>query len=171
MRLSGEKRDDGLGRLQNLTDQLSRSVRRILAALRPQVLDELGLEPALIDLARKVEESSGLQVAVSVERLPPLGHEQRLALYRVAQEALTNAVRHAQATSVSLALAARADAVVLSARDDGVGFEPTNRSGGLGVVGMHERTRSVGGRLRIDSGSGGTLVEVTLPLAAREEAR
>ena len=139
--------------------------RRIAADLRPVALDDLGLISALDALGREIEEHSGLIVE---RRLPArddwaaLPVEQEHVLYRVAQEALTNAVRHSGAGSVELELERRRDVVRLAVADDGTGIAGDGGEGG-GLLGMRERALLVGGELTIDSvAQGGTRVRLQL---------
>jgi len=142
-------------------------VRRLTVELRPPVLDDFGLEPALERLTSIVADRSGLNVQLNVAArsvaLPP---EHETALYRIVQEALTNIVKHAEAHSVSIVVASAEGAVRAVVEDDGVGFETAKvREGALGLVGMRERILLLGGRFDIQStpGSGTTLL-VELPL-------
>jgi two-component system sensor histidine kinase UhpB len=141
-------------------------VREIARGLRPQALDEFGLRSALATLASGFSERSQLRVRHAVDKsLPALEPEQDLAIYRVAQESLTNAARHAGATSVELQLAQRNGAVVLEVRDDGRGITEEQASGeGVGLGGMRERALLVGGRLTVRRGTeGGTVVRLEVP--------
>jgi signal transduction histidine kinase len=143
-------------------------VRRLAVELRPTALDDFGLAPALARLAATVGEQSGIQVdlenRLGADRLPD---EVETALYRIAQEGLTNIVKHAGAGRVSIVLTQKERAVIVVVEDDGVGFDPAAADEeGLGIVGMRERVGLVGGRLFIESttGAGTTLVaEVPLP--------
>lgn len=141
-------------------------VRRIAQELRPAMLDHLGLPSALTELAARFEEHTGLPVerrlASSLPRLSPDGE---LAVYRVAQESLTNVARHARASRVELALEPGAGSVVLRVRDDGRGFEHPPDGGGL--RGMRERAVLVGGALAVKAGPTGG-VEVRLEVPAEE---
>jgi signal transduction histidine kinase len=129
--------------------------------LRPAALDDFGLPAALTRLAATVSEQSGTQVDLEAH----LG-EQRLAgevettLYRIVQEALTNVVKHAEATRASVTLTRKPGSVVAVVEDDGRGFDVAAANGGLGLIGMRERLAVVGGRLSIEAspGSGTTLV-------------
>jgi signal transduction histidine kinase len=151
--------------------QLEREItalRGIIADLRPPALDELGLEPALRTLAERISALHGLRTELDLElgerRLDP---EIETIAYRVAQEALTNIVKHAEATRVRLELRATAVALELHVSDDGRGFEEraAQRSGGYGITGMRERSEIGGGSLRVEGrDSGGTTVALTLPL-------
>jgi signal transduction histidine kinase len=147
-------------------DNLIRTLRRIAADLRPPLLDHVGLAAALEAHAKEFQQRTGIGVRVEApsERLP-LDSEQRVALFRIAQESLTNVARHARATAASMSLQ-RSDAeLTLRIHDDGAGFIRDGHSSSLGLLGMEERARSIGGCFSIDSVPGaGTSVIVTLPL-------
>jgi signal transduction histidine kinase len=142
-------------------------VRRLAVELRPSALDDYGLVPALERLARTISEHGGLAVDLEAqlgdERLPG---EVETALYRIVQEALTNAVKHAEAGSVSIVLTRTRTAVTAVVEDDGKGIDPRRDGhGGLGLVGMRERLSLLDGRLRVESSKGaGTTVVAEVPL-------
>lgn len=146
-------------------------VRRIARELRPEMLEQLGLVSALTELSRKFAESSG----VLVERrfatnLPQLSEDAELAVYRVAQESLTNVARHAEAGRVEIVLQPGHDSVVLCVTDDGRGIPAPDhsRNGHGGLRGMRERALLVGGALAIKRSSAGG-VEVRLEVPAGED--
>jgi signal transduction histidine kinase len=146
--------------------------------LRPPQLDQFGLEEALGWLARRQRETTSLAVSCSVsnlERRPPAALES--ACYRIAQEALNNATRHANAKHVSITVDGDGGLLKLVVRDDGVGFDASStrervaRAGSMGLIGMQERAHLAGGRLRLRSIQGsGTTVSAVFPLAARHES-
>lgn len=139
-------------------------VRRVARQLRPGVLEDLGLTSALASLANDFAEQSPATVRRQVPPgLPVLSPDVELVVYRVAQEALTNAARHSGATSVVLSLSRVGECVVLEVADDGRGFEPT--AGGAGLRGMRERARLVGADLTITSTRGATAVRLAVPVA------
>lgn len=140
-------------------------VREIARGLRPEALDEFGLRPALVTLASGFAERAGLRVRRRLDaELPALGREVELVIYRVAQESLTNVVRHASASAVELVLERHDGAVVLRVRDDGRGFNPASTSPGGGMRGMSERAMLVGGRLVIEPvAPHGTEVRLEVP--------
>ena len=144
-------------------------VRRIARELRPEMLEQLGLVSALTELSRKFTESSGVQVERSfAPRLPPLSDEAELAIYRVAQESLTNVARHADARRVEITLQPGADSVILQVIDDGRGFRVPDAfalNGHGGLRGMRERALLVGGALAVKRGNAGG-VEVRLEVPA-----
>jgi len=151
--------------------QALEEVRRIARELRPETLEQLGLVSALTELARKFAESSGVQVERRFATdLPPLSDDAELAVYRVAQESLTNVARHADARRVEIMLQPGHDSVVLCVIDDGRGIstpDEFSRNGHGGLRGMRERALLVGGALAIKrSGAGG--VEVRLEVPAEE---
>jgi len=142
--------------LESSTVDAIEGVRRLALELRPPTLDDLGLEAALGGLAQRYGEQHGLTVAYewrgSRERL----HEElELILYRIAQEALTNVVKHARATHVNIVLDRGQHHVALKVTDNGIGFDPAaltardERGLGLGIFGMVERTALVGGTLKV----------------------
>ena len=143
-------------------------VRRLAVELRPAVLDDFGLEPALERLTDAFAEQTGLRVdfhsALGETRLPG---EVETTLYRVVQESLTNIVKHASADSVSVSLSRREAGVAAVIEDDGAGFDQRSvREDGVGLLGMRERLALLDGRLEIESrpGAGTTIVaEVPVP--------
>jgi two-component system sensor histidine kinase UhpB len=136
-------------------------IREIARGLRPQALDEFGLRSALVSLASTVSDQTGITVRHRLEsELPPLAPEQELAIYRVAQEGLTNAVRHAEAGAVEVALSAADGSIALEVRDDGRGIDHDPSGSGGGLTGMRERAMLVGGRLTVDGGGRGTVVRL-----------
>lgn len=144
-----------------------RKLRYLIAELRPAALDDLGLGPAIESLAKRQAAIGGFSLDVDLD----LGSDQRLALdtetaiYRIVQEALSNAVKHAQADRVLLQVRQRAHQVELEVEDDGRGFDPAAVSAGFGLTGMRERALLAGGRLTVDSEDGGpTCVTAVLPL-------
>jgi signal transduction histidine kinase len=152
--------------IRELVGSALNDVRRLTVELRPPVLDDFGLEPALERLTGMVAETSGLNVQLNVAARPvALTPEHETALYRIVQEALTNIVKHAEAQSVSIVVAGAENTVRVVIEDDGAGFDTaTIRHGALGLVGMRERILILGGRFEVQSapGSGTTLV-VELP--------
>ncbi|HEU6446378.1 MAG TPA: GAF domain-containing protein [Gaiellaceae bacterium] len=153
--------------LRELVVETLHDVRRLAVELRPKALDDFGLVPALERLAETFSEQTALDVHVQAvlgdERLP---HEIESALYRIVQEALTNVIKHAQATTVSVVLTKKGDGVAVVIEDDGRGFDPSQaRDDGLGLVGMRERIALLGGRVTIESSErGGTTVAVEVPV-------
>jgi two-component system sensor histidine kinase UhpB len=139
-------------------------VRGIARRLRPEALDDLGLVNALIALVTRVSEESGLPIERRLESpVPELPPDAELTLYRVAQEALTNAIRHADATHATVTLRIVDGTVIVTVSDDGHGFVTRPPASG-GLAGMHERARLVGARVDVRSDAGrGTDVQITLP--------
>jgi two-component system sensor histidine kinase UhpB len=131
-------------------------LRRICAGLRPPLLDDLGLGPALARLAKELQEQSGLAIALDLElddggrRLPA---EVALCAYRVVQESLSNVIRHAEARGAAVAIAGGPGELVASVQDDGSGFDldALGATAGSGIAGMRERARLVGGRVEVHS--------------------
>ena len=140
--------------------------RQLSRLLRPPILDDLGLVPALRWLGRSVGEASGIAVVVEIDDdVPALGGEIQTLVFRVAQEALNNVVRHAQAHSVLVRLAVHAGELQLQVIDDGAGFDPA-QARGSGLSGMRERLRLHGGRLDVRSTPDhGTRLRATVPLS------
>jgi two-component system sensor histidine kinase UhpB len=148
-----------------MIQQSLEEVRRISRELRPEALDELGLRGALIALCSRVAEQSRMHVDRDLQgTLPELQPEVELAIYRIAQEALTNVMRHSQATEVDLSLVRENGDLVLRVQDNGRGL-PAQVTEGGGLVGMRERAMLIGGKLTLDSRRGGG-AEVTLRLPA-----
>jgi signal transduction histidine kinase len=151
-----------------------RTVRDLAMGLRPSMLDDFGLKPALEWLARDVARRCDLRVDLTVDgELEPLPDAHRTGIYRVVQEALTNCVRHARASRVTVTVVGRPSSLELRVDDDGVGADFSAPRAGLGLIGLDERIRELGGRLEIESRAGqGTSLRVTMPVPAllREEA-
>jgi two-component system, NarL family, sensor histidine kinase UhpB len=143
-------------------------VRRIAQRLRPEPLEDLGLAGALLALSRRLRERSELRIHCHIpEDLPPQPPERELVIYRVAQEAMTNAIRHAHAASIGITLKATSDRLALSVRDDGRGMLEASRESG-GIRGMRERASLVGGTLQVISAPrAGTEVCLTIPLEGK----
>ncbi|OGT27933.1 MAG: hypothetical protein A2Z17_04140, partial [Gammaproteobacteria bacterium RBG_16_66_13] len=142
-------------------------VRRLARALRPAVLDDLGLAPAIASLVQDLREHTEIVAEFEADGVDQrLSPQTEVVLYRIAQEALTNVARHGQARRVLVSLARDGHLVRLSVEDDGVGFDVPSRrtAGGLGLFGMQERLSLVGGSLRIHSRPGeGTRVVAQVP--------
>jgi two-component system sensor histidine kinase UhpB len=159
-----------IAEIQSLTEQTIHNLRRLTRALRPAYLEELGLVAALDMLARETSQAGSLKVTFRRD-----GEERRLsppvelALYRIAQEALSNTLRHAEASRAELSLAFTPGATTLEAWDDGRGFAVPESpaefapTGHFGLLGLHERAESIGARLVIHSAAGqGTRVLVSI---------
>lgn len=145
-------------------------VRRISRELRPEALDDLGLGSALVALTERFAQGTGLNVSRDLDReLPPLSEEAELVIYRVAQEALTNVVRHAGVGKAELCLNRRNDRLTLRVLDHGKGFDPHRAEGG-GLRGMRERAVLVGAQLSVmRRPRGGTEVRLSVPVEDGEE--
>ncbi len=154
-----------LDNIRTFADSSVNSIRDIALLLRPSMLDDLGLIPALEWQAREVSRRSGIKVTVAAENMPDaLPDELRTCIYRVVQEALHNVARHSGAKSAVVTVRQDDGSLFLSVEDDGSGFDP-ERTRGLGTLGMEERVRQLGGRLEVRSTPGnGTALRVTLPI-------
>ncbi len=154
--------------LENLVTNSLNELQRLIADLRPSHLDDLGLPAALRWFAGEVQTRSQLPVAVEIHGEPcPLAGAVNTALFRMAQEALTNTVKHANARQAWLRLRYASDSVTLTIEDDGVGFDAERKSkvGAWGLLGMEERANMLGGTVQIMSDHGrGTLIEVAFPM-------
>jgi len=140
-------------------------VRRISRDLRPGVLDDLGLGPAIGALTDGFSTRTGIEVDFeTVVFRNRLDQEARIALYRIAQEALTNVERHAQASSVAISLKGHRNGALLRIADNGGGIRDQRTSKGLGLRNMQERIEQLGGSLRIMSTKDGTTIEAQVPL-------
>lgn len=153
-----------LAELDRLLDRTHATVRHLLAGLRPRALDELGLAPAVHALCAETAARSGLAVRC-VGDAPDLPPDVAVAAFRIVQEAVTNTLKHAQAATVEVSLARAADRLHLAVVDDGVGLsaEGHGAARGLGLLGIRERARSLGGSAVWEAGAGTRLV-VEIPL-------
>jgi two-component system sensor histidine kinase UhpB len=155
-------------RLQGLSKQMSQGLYRLVHDLRPAQLDDLGLVPAL-EYLKDDNISAGLEVAINIHgkarRLDPIIET---VLFRVAQEALHNVIRHAQVGRAQISLEYQPQEIILKVKDSGTGFNPVQSfvpPRGWGLAGMRERVESVGGQLNIESKPGsGTVVVVDVPV-------
>jgi PAS domain S-box-containing protein len=160
------KMDETIATLQERTSALAQSIRHLSHELHPSVLAHAGLVATLRRHCADIEEHHGVTVVFQAgDHLDSLPPEVALCLFRVAQEALTNVVRHAQARTVEVQLMAMNDRVELRVDDDGIGFEASERIGsGLGLRSIDERVRLTRGSLRVDSRQGqGTSLLITIP--------
>jgi len=152
--------------LQGMVRDGADQVREIARGLRPESLEELGLRSALVGLTTAVADRSGLRIARDIDTaLPALSAETELVVYRVAQEALTNVVRHAAARRVEVALGLRQGFLELRVTDDGAGLSSAPIENGRGISGMRERAAYSGGTLVIGPGpERGTSVTLRVPV-------
>lgn len=156
-----------LNDLSGRIDNTIATVRRIASELRPSILDDFGLVAASEWQALEFQRTSEIKCDFSsdVDELD-LGSDSNTAVFRILQEALTNVARHASARSVSIALCRLPDEVTMTVADDGKGIGAAEKRGSrsLGLIGMRERTRLIGGRLDImERPTGGTMVELRIP--------
>jgi Signal transduction histidine kinase len=151
--------------LRRLAETSMASIRNMALLLRPSMLDDLGLVPALEWQARETARHTGLIVKVQADDPGDgLPEEYRTCVYRVVQEALHNISRHAGASRAQIGLQRDASQLRLSIQDDGRGFNPKHQRG-LGLLGMQERVTHLGGRFDLQSEPGhGTRIEIALPL-------
>jgi signal transduction histidine kinase len=156
--------------IRKLAEDSVNAIRNMALLLRPSMLDDFGLVPALHWQAREVSRRTGIRVQVSEQDVADeLPDAHKTCIYRVVQEALHNVARHAAARAVQIAVSQDPDRLRLTIRDDGKGFDP-QRTRGLGLLGMEERVRHLKGRFSVESGPGqGTLLEIELPLVGRQE--
>jgi signal transduction histidine kinase len=158
-----------LARLEETISLAADRLRRLIFDFRPPALERQGLAAALRDILSRMADETGVQVRLSDELDVDPPHETRLLLFRIAQEALTNVERHAQASRVNVQLSEQDGGYLVRVADDGVGVRPgqiarTSRAGHLGVTLMRERAEFAGGWFRLDSTpSGGTTVSVWVP--------
>lgn len=175
-RFSGQSVADIDAENLRIVEDTLKQVRRLAQALRPSMLDDLGLAPALKWMAEQTSFRSGFAVEFHAARLGVrLAPEIETTCFRIAQEALTNISRYAKATMVTINLAQEGNSLVLTVHDNGCGYEPVamhNRAlagGSMGLLGMQERAQLIEGKLEIESMPGaGCTVRLLCPLRLRE---
>lgn len=161
-----------IARGKGTVEQTLRIVRNIAMLLRPSMLDDLGLTPALAWLIKEMSRSSGIEIRADIDAaLDSLPDAHRTCLYRLVQEALTNATRHSGASRIDVAVKQEGGWIAVKVSDNGRGFDRAAvKYKGLGLVGMEERARELNGEVRFDSLPGrGATVEVRLPHPASSE--
>jgi signal transduction histidine kinase len=177
---SAAKAMAGAGNLARLSQHLDtidetaqlalREMRLLIHALRPPILEQVGLAEAIRLRLSAVEERVGLKPQLQVEDLGELTAKLEAELYSMAQEALNNILKHAHATQVTVRLAGETDAVVMEIGDDGLGFDPQQAvmRGGLGLTSLRERVEKLGGELAVHSAAGGgSKIGVRVPRSVR----
>jgi signal transduction histidine kinase len=154
--------------MKSVAERSVRSVRNMALLLRPSMLDDLGLVAALEWQGREVSRNSNVEVDVESENVSEdLPDDYKVTIYRLVQEALNNAVRHSGANTARVRAYQQNGHICVTVKDDGHGFDPA-RSRGMGMLGMEERVRRLGGRIEFRSAPGqGTTMSADLPLGAR----
>jgi signal transduction histidine kinase len=155
--------------MRDLIDETIESVRSLAIRLRPGILDTLGLVDALEWHTTEFKRRTEMTCIFEHQDMPAIKEKLATATYRIAQEALTNAARHARASIVKVNLQQRDNRLILTVADNGAGFQPSalSESDGLGIAGMRERARLVGGLLEIQSQPGsGTQIRFQAPISA-----
>lgn len=166
---------DGIGakvdEIKAMVEDSAGVVRNMALLLRPSMLDDLGLVPALQWQAREVSKRTGLRVKVAAEGVSEeLPEEHKTCIYRIVQEALHNCVQHAAAGMVRVTVRQEADRILLTIQDDGKGFD-AQQERGMGLLGMQERVSHLGGTFSVESLAGqGAIVCIVLPFASPVEA-
>ena len=162
-----------LADLTGLMEQVIQDVRTLIFRISPPLLYEVGLEAALEWLAESIQQEHGFAVTFSDDGgVKPLADDMKVALYQVAREALINAAKHARPGRVAVETGCRGNRIVITIRDDGIGFDPASVAvnaathSGFGLFNIRQRMETLGGEVEIDSRPGrGTTVTVTAPLA------
>jgi signal transduction histidine kinase len=163
-----------IARAKTNVEQTLRVIRNIAMLLRPSMLDDLGLTPALSWLIKEVSRSSEIEIEANIDPAgDTLPEAHRTCLYRVVQEALTNASRHSEARLVQVTLKAGPDWISATIADDGRGFDLQSiKARGLGLLGMEERVRELGGAIDVQSSPGrGTRIQIRLPRTQEPKAQ
>jgi signal transduction histidine kinase len=155
---------------KKLVDEMFRTVRDLALGLRPSMLDDFGLQPALEWHVRDVASRYGVNVELYMDgNFDILPDRYRTCVYRAVQEALTNCVRHAKARVVNVSVTSHGDHLDVSVTDDGIGFDSAQFRNGLGLRGIEERVKELHGVMTIgDADDGGTRLAIRLPLAAHQ---
>jgi signal transduction histidine kinase len=159
-------------RLRGLAESSLSAIRNMCLLLRPSMLDDLGLLPALQWHAREITRNKGILVSIASDEINEdiLSDEHKTCVYRLTQEALNNACRHASARTIRVTVRQQRSALSVVVQDDGCGFQP-QRDRGLGIIGMQERVARLGGTLSIVSEKNqGTSIAVMLPLVSASAA-
>jgi signal transduction histidine kinase len=168
--LSDEPRAD-LQALRGSISGVIEEVRGLAWELRPSVLDDLGVVPALRTFLDNFSQHSGIRVHFHNELRSRLDLQAETVMYRAIQEALTNVSKYAQTDEASVSIADNGDTVTVRVEDRGRGFSRDSKGKGVGLFSMEERARSVGGQLEVESAPGqGTRVTLTVPRAGRSES-
>ncbi len=164
---SAQELRNQLGRLYELSQQTYQGIKHYAQALRPSILDDLGLMAAIKWLAEETQKLSGIEIQVNADIIPPLPPETQLVLFRIVQEALNNVHRHSGASEASVTVECRGDEIRVTISDNGKGFKPPRQlsefasQGKLGLTGMVERVQLIGGELKVTSQEGkGTIILV-----------
>jgi signal transduction histidine kinase len=157
---------------KRLNTEAMRVIRDLAMGLRPSMLDDLGLAPALEWQGREFSRHTGVPAVVTVDgTLDGLPETHRTCIYRVVQEALTNCAKHAKAKNVSVSVNGRGNSVEAIIQDDGIGFNASSRAGGLGLLGIEERVQELDGTMRIISQPRkGATLQVHIPVKQGEVA-
>lgn len=160
-----------LEHIQNIANETYKNLQRYARDLRPSILDQMGLTAALNWLAEELSKELSIKTTVKADKLPPLPSQIELAMFRIAQEALSNIRKHAQASEVNIRVKLDSNKIKMTITDNGKGFLTSGlsgdlaREGKLGVLGMEERARLIGGDLQIKSKPGkGTTVFAETPI-------
>jgi signal transduction histidine kinase len=153
---------------KQLTEETLRTVRNIAMGLRPSTLDDSGIVPAVRWQACELSRRTGIPVGLQIDgEFDSLGDARRTCLYRLVQEALTNCARHAKATTIEISMQGKKESICLSIHDDGIGFDTSRARTGLGLIGIEERVKALGGSLAVRSWPNrGTLLSVEIPLTS-----
>ena len=164
--LAVDKKDEQFNEIQDsVTDALS-EVRTIAYNLRPLHIERLGLTSTIEEMVEEVESASGIEINCDVEKIDDLfSKDDEINFYRVVQESLNNIVKHSNATKASVSVFRENSKIVLNIRDNGLGFEveKTSEKKGLGLNGIAERAKILGGTFSIESEIGkGTIVLVEI---------
>ncbi len=156
-----------VGNIKTVAERTVQTVRNMALLLRPSMLDDLGLVPAVEWYAREMSRRGEIEVEVRAENVSEeLPDEVKVGVYRIVQEAVNNVQRHAKAKNAVVELEQTANAIRVKITDDGSGFDP-KRARGMGLLGMEERVKRLGGTIEIDSRPGaGTTIRAELPLAS-----
>jgi signal transduction histidine kinase len=160
-----------LAQMLAMLDSAVASVRRIAADLRPLVLDDLGLVPAIEWLVQGFTQRTGVPCRLEADESLELQEPHATGVFRIVQESLNNVAKHARASQVAVELQPQGDHLLLRVRDDGMGFRPgaPRRPQSLGLVGLRERAALLRGEVKVDSSpGGGTCVEARIPLHPAE---
>jgi signal transduction histidine kinase len=165
---AGDARVRAVSECRRLVDQMFRTVRDLALGLRPSMLDDFGLQAALEWHVRDFTRRYGVDVSLDIDgRLDDLPDPHRTCVYRAVQEAMTNCVRHAQARTVAVVVGGDGDYIRVSVADDGAGIDPARSRDGLGLRGLEERVRELGGAMTVTTAQGrGTRLAIRLPRPA-----